>query len=681
MRALLVALSLAAALPSAQGADDSAGNPINKVLQLISNLQAKVIKEGEEAQKVYSEFAEWCEDRSKDLGFEIKSAKADSEALTATINEEEALSASLNTKIEELSASISEDEADLKKATAVREKERSLFEAEEKELAEVVDMIERATGILERELKGGAFIQGSSEMKSAASLSQALSTMVQAAMIGSEDASKLTAFVQSTENADDADDQEPDAHEGQSGGIVETLSDLGEKAQAQLDECRSKEQAALGSYEMTKQSLVDQIKFANKDLAEAKGDLAGSTEKKSTAEGSLAVTTKDLKADTGAKAQLHHDCMTKAQDFETEVKARSEEMKALGEAKKIIQETVTGGSSLAQTDDSAASFMQVSAKAKSMNFQVAKLIRQLGARQHAPALTQLAGRISHTMSSGVADPFEKVRSMIADMLAKLQDEADEDATKKAYCDKEMGETEAKKSDKEDELEKLTTKIEQMTAESAKLKEEVQALQAALAELTRSQAEMDKLRKEENAAYTKNKGDMEMGLNGVKKALAVLKEYYAKGDKAHSSGDGASTGIIGMLEVCESDFSKDLAEIVSVEEAAAAAYEQETKDNEIEKTTKTKDVEYKTKEAKSLDKSSSETTSDADSVKAELDAVLEYYSKIQSECVAKPESYEDRVARRTAEIAGLKDALNILESETALVQTSSHRALRGIHRIA
>merc|ERR1719253_1986204 len=260
------------------------------------------------------------------------------------------------------------------------------------------------------------------------------------------------------------------------------------------------------------------------------------------------------------------------------------------------------------------------------------------------------------------------------MISKLEEEAEADATKKAYCDKEMGETEAKKSDKEDELEKLTTKIEQMTAESAKLKEEVQALQAALAELTRSQAEMDKLRKEENEAYTKNKGDMKM-------ALAVLKEYYAKGDKAHASGDGASTGIIGMLEVCESDFSKDLAEIVSVEEAAAAAYEQETKDNEIEKTTKTKDVEYKTKEAKNLDKSSSETTSDADSVKAELDAVLEYYSKIQSECVAKPESYEARVARRTAEIAGLKDALNILESETALVQTSSHRALRGIHRHA
>merc|ERR1711967_218199 len=38
-------------------------------------LQAKIIGEGEEAQKVYEEFAEWCEDSSEDLGFDIKTAK------------------------------------------------------------------------------------------------------------------------------------------------------------------------------------------------------------------------------------------------------------------------------------------------------------------------------------------------------------------------------------------------------------------------------------------------------------------------------------------------------------------------------------------------------------------------------------------------------------------------------
>jgi len=674
---------LAAGLVLAQGATEEV-SPIGKVLEMIGGLQAKVIKEGEEAQKVYAEFAEWCEDRSKDLGFEIKTAKSEVESLAATIAEETASIASAETKIEELSASIATNEADLKAATEIRAKENKDFVAEESELMEIVNMIERAIGILERELsKGGASMM---QVKSANNVEQALVVMVQAAVINSQDAHKLTAFLQARSNAEDSDSEmgapAAAAYEGQSGGIVDTMQDLMEKANAELDECRKKEEAALHNYDMLKQSLTDEIEFANKDMAEAKKGMAASSEKKSTAEGDLTVTKKDLEADIASKGELHHDCMGKAQDFEAETKSRGEELAALAQAKKIIEETTGGAESQSYAFVQVASMAKAGSRMQLARFEVVRIVRDLAKKHHATALAQLASRMDATLRiKSNARGFDKVRTMIADMISKLEEEAEADATKKAYCDKEMGETEAKKSDKEDELEKLTTKIEQMTAESAKLKEEVQALQAALAELTRSQAEMDKLRKEENAAYTKNKGDMEMGLNGVKKALAVLKEYYAKGDKAHSSGDGASTGIIGMLEVCESDFSKDLAEIVSVEEAAAAAYEQETKDNEIEKTTKTKDVEYKTKEAKSLDKSSSETTSDADSVKAELDAVLEYYSKIQSECVAKPESYEDRVARRTAEIAGLKDALNILESETALVQTSSHRALRGIHRIA
>ena len=65
----------------------------------------------------------------------------------------------------------------------------------------------------------------------------------------------------------------------------------------------------------------------------------------------------------------------------------------------------------------------------------------------------------------------------------------------------------------------------------------------------------------------NSAEMEKGVKGVKLALKVLNEYYAKEDKSHSSADGASTGIIGLLEVCESDFSKGLAEMVAAEESA------------------------------------------------------------------------------------------------------------------
>merc|ERR1719473_987906 len=101
--------------------------------------------------------------------------------------------------------------------------------------------------------------------------------------------------------------------------------------------------------------------------------------------------------------------------------------------------------------------------------------------------------------------------------------------------------------------------------------------------------MDKIRAEENSAYKSNKAEMEEGLEGIKLALKVLREYYASGDKAHAAATGAGGGIIGMLEVIESDFSKGLAELIATEEAAAAEYDKLTKENEIAKTTKEQDV--------------------------------------------------------------------------------------------
>merc|ERR1719454_2040607 len=249
-----------------------------------------------------------------------------------------------------------------------------------------------------------------------------------------------------------------------------------------------------------------------------------------------------------------------------------------------------------------------------------------------------------------ADPFAKVKSLISGMIEKLEKEAEADATEKAFCDKEMSETEAKKADKEATIEKLSTKIDSMTARSAKLKEEVAVLQEELAALAKAQAEMDKLRAEEKAAFDKNSAEMKKGIKGVQLALKVLRDYYAKDDKAHSSSDGAGSGIIGMLEVAESDFSKGLAEMTSVEETAVAEYEATSKENAITKATKEQDVKYKTKEFKGLDKDTAEATADRSGVQEELDAVMDYYKGIKARCVAKAEPYEERVKRRTAEIA-------------------------------
>ena len=77
------------------------GSPIAKVIQMISDLQTKVIGEGEAAQKEYDEFLEWCEDNSKNLGNEIKTGKAEKVKLEATIEEETATQSALPTKIED----------------------------------------------------------------------------------------------------------------------------------------------------------------------------------------------------------------------------------------------------------------------------------------------------------------------------------------------------------------------------------------------------------------------------------------------------------------------------------------------------------------------------------------------------------------------------------------------------
>merc|ERR1719326_2740557 len=124
---------------------------------MISDLQAKIIGEGAESQKIYDEFSEWCEDQSKNLHFEIKTGKANVEELTATIAAESERIKALNTKVEELAANLATDEADLTAATSVRNQEHADFVAEEKELVEISSMLERASAILEREMaKSGA---------------------------------------------------------------------------------------------------------------------------------------------------------------------------------------------------------------------------------------------------------------------------------------------------------------------------------------------------------------------------------------------------------------------------------------------------------------------------------------------------------------------------------------------
>merc|ERR1719453_1343278 len=228
---------------------------------------------------------------------------------------------------------------------------------------------------------------------------------------------------------------------------------------------------------------------------------------------------------------------------------RNEELKALAAAKKLIVSS-TGGATEQTYGLAQESFLQVAAKAKTASAaaQVLHAVRHLAMTDRSNALIELANHIEKAIQrSGVrgTNPFGKVKKIVEGMIERLESEQSSEATKKAYCDKELAETKSSQDDKESTIENLNTQVDVMSASSKKLKSEVSRLQKELGALARTQAEMDKLRVEEKSVYSKNKPVMEQGLEGVKSALKVLRDYYAK-DEGDSSGAGS--GIIGMLEV-------------------------------------------------------------------------------------------------------------------------------------
>merc|ERR1719456_164903 len=372
--------------------------------------------------------------------------------------------------------------------------------------------------------------------------------------------------------------------------------------------------------------------------------------------------------------------MTKASDFEAAVKSRDAELEALATAKKIIAEATAGATE--EVYDAAASFLQLSseseaqlssaAHAKLTGEKVVNMLRKMAERDHSTALAQLAARVKTVFAMGSSlgeDPFAKVKGLIKDMIEFLVKEAEAEASHKEWCDEEMSETKAKREDLDANIEKFTVKIDKMTADIATLKEEVKTLQAELAALAKAEAEMDTLRKEQHEEFVRVKKELEDGVEGLQMALKVLRDYYAKGDDAHGKASGAGSGIIGLLEVAESDFTKNLSDVISEEDAAQAEYDKIKKENAITRVTKEQDVKYKTKEYKGLEKAVAEAKSDLAGFETEYAAVTEYWEKLEEQCIAKPEPYAERKRRREAEIAGLKEALSILEAE-AFVQVKS-----------
>merc|ERR1719387_3080742 len=127
-----------------------------------------------------------------------------------------------------------------------------------------------------------------------------------------------------------------------------------------------------------------------------------------------------------------------------------------------------------------------------------------------------------------SDPFVKIRGLIEDMIEKLLKEAQEEATQKAFCDKEMGASKKSQAEKTATIDKLQTRIDGNSATIAELNDAIKTLEAEVADIDKAQAEATKIRTSEKTDNLAAIKDFRDSANAVVAAMGVLKSFYEGG---------------------------------------------------------------------------------------------------------------------------------------------------------
>merc|ERR1719262_882173 len=301
--------------------------------------------------------------------------------------------------------------------------------------------------------------------------------------------------------------------------------------------------------------------------------------------------------------------------------------------------------------------------------------------------------------------------MIREMITKLMEEANAEAEHKAFCDTEMGTNKQTRDKKTSQSEELTGDIEELTAAISKLATEITTLGEELAAVDAALEEATKQRFDEKAKNAATLSDSKAGAAAVAQSLAILKDFYEKAavpveqpapqqgpisydDRAlqilKTSSGGASFvqvnsvnaqrvpgapemeegsytgmengGVLGLMEVCQSDFEKVLAETEAGESEAAKVFDEYKADSAQDKAVKETDQKHKVAEKSTKESDLSTAKKDLRITQEELHAAMEYYEKLKPDCEVKVVSYAEKKAAREAEIESLKEALEILAGD-------------------
>jgi len=679
----VTALILALAILAPNGTRATAANPIRRVVTMLQEMEVKVNEEGEKEKALFDKFMCYCKTADADLEASIKTGKAKITSLEELLKTGKAQMEQLEADLKEHETSRAEAKEAMAAATAMREKEAAAFAKFSEDSKTNLAALAKAIPAIEGGM-AGVFLQ-------TAEANELKRFTMEKAEIPDETREEVMAFLSGKGE-----------YAPQSGQVVGILKQMEDEMAKALEEAEAAEAEAIKAYNALMAAKQKEVETLNAQIEEKltrKGELgvelAGGLNE-------LEDTELSVKEDEKFLAELETGCATKEKEWAEVCKTRQEELVALAETIKILNDD--DALELFKKTLPSASLLQVTDSEQLVRQRALAAITDAAKvrLQSQPQLDLIA-----LVLKGKSQGFEKVIGMIDEMVANLKKEQADDEAKKEYCDKEFDTSEDKKKELDLKVSDSATAIEELEGSITTLTEEIAAVKAGIKALDAAVTEATEIRKTESADYK----ELKQNDTAAKEILAMAKNrlnkfYNPKLYKpppveeptfVHISTHGServapppppetfgpytkkteeSTGVIAMIDLLVKDLDKELQEAEVMEDDAQKEYEEMMAESATKRADDSKAMSDKT----ALKASEEEALMFEQETKAatekELMETLEYIHALHGECDWLLKFYDARAEARAGEIDALGKAKAVLSgADFSLLQTGSLRGYR------
>jgi chromosome segregation ATPase len=643
---------------------------------MLEALKGKVESEGEKEKELFDKYMCYCKGAGGDLAKSIADAEKRGPELTAEIEAGTGKLAQLKEDVKAHQTDRAAAKEAMAEATSLREKEKAAFDQEKSDAETNIAAIGKATAAIEKGM--GNFLQSSS-----ASL---LKKIVMNRNMMDADRQDVLAFLSGSSDYAPA-----------SGEITGILKTMGDEMSADLKDAVAKEEEAVAAYEELMAAKKKEVNALTKMIEEKLtriGDLGVEIQQM---KNDLGDTGESLVEDKKFLADLDKNCDEKQKLYEENVKYRTQELAALADTIKILNDD-DALELFKKTLPGASSFVQVDVTSQAVRSRAIALIQAArGQSNRRPQLDFISLALR-----GKKIGFDKVLKMIDDLIKELKQDQVNDDGKKEYCNTELDTADDKKKVLEKSQSDLETAIVDSKDGIVTTKAEIEALDDGIKALDKSVAEATEQRKEENEDYTALMASDAAAKELIEFAKNRLNKFYnpklykppaegfaqvhahngeappppPEGPKAYSKSGEESNGIIAMMDALIKDLDKEMTEAELTEKDAQSDYEAMMKDSAEKRAEDSKSMTDKQGALADLETGLGQQKDDLASTKKELGATVQYIGTLHNECDFILKYYDMRKEARSGEIDSLEKAVAVLNgADYSLVQLRSTKFLQ------